>query len=151
MKRRSLLAVGIAMALSAALPAAAQGVTTDNLEISGAFARASPMVARAGAGFMTITSKGAPDSLIAFKSDICDRPELHTHVNDNGVMRMRQIDAIEIPAGGKATLEPGGLHLMFIDLREPLQEGQTITATLVFAKAGEVEITIPVKGPGAMH
>lgn len=151
MKRRNLLTIGAAIAVLAALPVAAQDVMTDNLEISGAFARASPKVARAGAGFMTITSKGEADTLVGFKSDVCNQPELHTHINDNGVMRMRQVDVIEVPAGGTATLEPGGLHLMFIDMPEPLQEGTEITATLVFEKAGEVEITIPVKGPGAMN
>ncbi|MCP5036170.1 MAG: copper chaperone PCu(A)C [Rhodobacteraceae bacterium] len=151
MNRRTILGSAAAVLALASLPAMAQEVTTENLEISGAFARASPMMASAGAGFMTIRAPNAGDQLIGFRSDACTQPELHTHIHDNGMMRMRQVEVIDVPAGGEVKLEPGSFHLMFIGLSEQLVEGESITATLIFAEAGEVEITLPVKGPGAME
>lgn len=151
MKRRTLLAGVVALAAFAAVPAIAQEAVTDTLEISGGFARASPKMVSAGAGFMQITSTGPADRLIGFSSPVCEHGELHTHIHDNGMMRMRQIEAIDIPAGGSAVLAPGGLHLMFIDLVEPLEEGQDVPVTLTFENAGTVELSLPVKGAGAMN
>ena len=154
MKRRAFTLTLVALAAAAlplAAPAAAQDAETETLQISGGFTRASPMVAGAGAGFMTIRSRGPADRLIAFESPACTRPELHTHVAEDGMMRMRQVDAIDIPAGGMAELKPGGLHLMFIDMPAPFTEGSMVPVTLIFENAGKVEITLPVKGPGAMN
>lgn len=151
MKRRTLLVCAFAAAAFASLPALADDVKFGDLTISGAFARSSPMVARAGAGFLKIANSGEADALIAFKSGICKSPELHTHINDNGMMRMRAVEKIIVPANGEVELKPGGLHLMFVDLKERLQQGEMIDVTLVFEKAGEVTLKIPVKGPGAMH
>ena len=146
--RRSIIA-GLAAAGLLANPTRAQDATTETLEISGAFARATADMAMAGAAFMTITSHGAADRLVAFSSPACTRPELHTHINDNDVMRMRQVEAIDVPAGGSAVLKPGGLHLMLIDLTGRLVEGETVEVTLVFETAGEVTVRVPIKGPGA--
>lgn len=132
-------------------PTVAQQAKTQNLEIVGAFARASPKMVSAGAGFMTIRSLGESDQLIGFSSPACEQPELHTHIHDNGMMRMRQVDAIEVPAGGEVKLEPGGFHLMFIGLKGELVMGESVDVTLVFEKAGEVSITLPVKKSGAMN
>lgn len=150
--RRVFLAAIAAGATFAALPALAQQdpVRAGSIEVSGAFLRASPMVAHAAAAFMTISSDDGADRLIAFRSPACERPELHTHVHDNGMMRMRQVEAIDIPENGAAVLQPGGLHLMFIDLTGELEEGSDVPVTLIFEKAGEVELSVPVKGPGAM-
>lgn len=149
MKRTTLLAAAAA-ALMIPMTASAQEAMTETLEISGAFTRASPKMAKAGAGFMTIRSKGPADRLVGFRSPACNQPELHTHLHDNGVMRMRQVQAIDIPAGGEAVLKPGSLHLMFIDLNTVLEEGAMIEATLIFEQAGEVALSLPVKAPGAM-
>lgn len=146
--RRTMIA-GLVAAGLLANATHAQEATTDTLEISGGFARASAGMAKAGAAFMTITSLGEADRLVAFSSPACARPELHTHINDDGVMRMRQVEAIDVPAGGSAELKPGGLHLMMIDLTGQLVEGETVDVTLVFEHAGEVNVTLPIKGPGA--
>ncbi|UWQ07870.1 copper chaperone PCu(A)C [Aliiroseovarius crassostreae] len=147
---RSLIAASVAACFVIAPPVFAEDVATDNLEISGGFSRASPKMAKAGVGFMTITSKGAADRLIAFTSPSCNRPELHTHIRDNGVMRMRQVEAIDVPAGGSVKLEPGSFHLMCIDLNGQLVEGEMLEATLSFETAGDVVVKLPIKGPGAM-
>ena len=150
MKHRSIAGAAAALMLTA-LPTFAADFTSDSLEISGAFSRATPATAMAGVAFMTIRSTGEADKLISYSTDACERPELHTHIKDaEGVMRMRQVEAIEIPAGGEAVLQPGGLHLMCIKLNGPLVEGETVTATLNFEKAGEITFSWPIKAAGAM-
>lgn len=149
--RRAFVASLTLAGILVAAPARAQDARTETLEITDGFARASAGMAMAGAAFVTITSKGEADTLVAFTSPACNRPELHTHINDNGVMRMRQVDAIEVPAGGTAELKPGGLHLMLIDLNTQLIEGEAVEVTLVFAKAGKVPVTLPIRGPGATN
>lgn len=150
MDLRSLIAASVAACFVFATPGISEEITTDNLVISDGFSRASPKMAKAGVGFLTITSKGEADRLVGFTSPACNRPELHTHIHDNGVMRMRQVEAIEVPAGGTVKLEPGSLHLMCIDLVGQLKEGEAIEATLNFEKAGEIMVKLPIKGPGAM-
>lgn len=66
------------------------------------------------------------------------------------MMRMHQVEAIDIPAGGEVTVEPGGLHMMFINLAAPLTQGQDVAASLLFDKAGEVPVTLLDHGPSAM-
>lgn len=134
-----------------AFSAIAQEAKTPNLEIVGAFARASPKMAAAGAGFMTIKSLGESDRLIGFSSPACNQPELHTHIHDDGMMRMRQVESIDVPAGGEVKLEPGSFHLMLIGLNGVLTMGENVDVTLVFEKAGAVNITLPIKKSGAMN
>lgn len=151
MKRRTLvLSVAATMALAVS-PVFAEDVQTDNLVISGAFSRATPKMAMTGIGYATISSLGEADRLIGFTSPACERPELHTHINDGGIMRMREVEGIDVPAGGEVRLEPGGLHMMLIGLTQQLVEGESISATLIFEEAGEVPVTLEIKGPGAMN
>jgi hypothetical protein len=63
---------------------------------------------------------------------------------------MRRVEAIEVHPGTPTVLQPGGLHVMFIGLRAPLREGSTIPLTLVFEKAGRIEVSTDVLAPGAM-
>lgn len=137
--------------LAAVLAVAPVAVFAADLDISGAFLRASPKVANAGAGFVTIKNTGATDdTLIGAEAAISKAVELHTHIKDGDVMRMRQVDSIAVPAGGGAELKPGADHIMFINLHKPLAEGETVAVTLVFAKAGKKVVEMPVMGVGAM-
>ena len=151
MFRRDFLAAAVVFTAYAVSPALADDVKLDNLTISGAFARASPMMAQAGAGFMIITNAGEADKLVAAKSDISEVVELHTHIEENGMKAMRKVDFIDVPANGSVELKPGSYHVMFINLKERLQQGATVNVTLTFEKAGDVAVTLPVMGPGAMH
>lgn len=151
MFRRDFLAAAVVFTAYAVSPALADDVKLGNLTVSGAFARASPMMAQAGAGFMIITNAGEADKLIAAKSDISEVVELHTHIEENGMKAMRKVDFIDVPASGSVELKPGSFHVMFIKLKDQLKEGQQVAVTLVFEKAGEVAVTLPVKGPGAMN
>ena len=119
-----------------------------DIMVHDAYARSAGKMAKAGAAFMQImNSADTDDRLVAARSDVAAKVELHTHIQDaNGVMRMVEVeDGIAVPAGGKAMLQRGGDHVMFMGLTAPCEDGKTIHVTLVFEKAGEVELDIPVK------
>ncbi|MBK8456876.1 MAG: copper chaperone PCu(A)C [Phyllobacteriaceae bacterium] len=109
------------------------------------------MMAQAGAGFMVIANAGDADKLVSAKSGVSEIVELHTHIEENGMKAMRKVDFIDVPANGAVELKPGSFHVMFINLKERLQQGAMLDVTLVFEKAGEVSLKMPVMGPGAMH
>ena len=137
--------------LAAATLALAVPALAADLEVSGAFIRATPKAAVAGAGFLTVRNSGKQDDkLVGATSDVSKLVELHTHVKDGEVMRMRKVDAIAVPAGGAADLKPGGDHIMFIDLKAPLKDGDKVPVTLKFEKGGEVKVEMPVVGLGSM-
>lgn len=143
-----ILSLAAAAAVALAFPALAQGIT-----ISDAYARSASPSAKSGAAFMTISNAGPEDDrLIAARSDAAERVELHTHLIDaNGVARMVEVeDGFPIPAGGSHALERGGDHVMFLGLTAPFEPGGTVPLTLVFEKAGEIALEVPVdtsRGP----
>jgi copper(I)-binding protein len=134
------------LALSLILPVAANaGAAFDTVHITDARARAVPKVAPASAAFMTLHNKDSVDHVIvAAESPVAKAVELHTHTNDGGVMRMRQIDSIKVPAGGMTMLKPGGLHIMLIGLNQAMNEGDSVSLTLVFADGSRVALDVPV-------
>lgn len=86
------------------------------------------------AAFMTLSNEGASDcTLISAESQVAKVVELHNHIEDNGIMRMRAVEDIQIPAGATTSLQPGGLHIMLIDLVKPLQKGHSVKLTLKYA------------------
>jgi copper(I)-binding protein len=146
LSRRAVL--GAALALPA-LPARAQDATAGALRLSAPWTRAM-RAGGTGAGFMTIRNTGtAPDRLVAARSPAAGVMELHTHIRDGDVMRMRAVPAIELPAGQEVRLAPGGLHLMLIGLTQSLEPGGRVPVTLVFERAGEVTIQLAVEAAGA--
>lgn len=151
--RHALAAAAMTCALAfAAVPASAdpETVRAADLELSSPWTRATAPTARVGAGYLTIRSLGAADRLTGGHTAAAEALELHTHEHDSaGVMRMRAVESIEIPAGGTVTLGPGGLHLMLVGLTAPLAEGDRVPVTLVFEAAGEVPLELLVAGAGA--
>ena len=147
------LAIVIAAALVAALalPAQAEDVTAGGVKISAPWARATPKGAAVGAGYMTITNSGtAPDRLLGGATDVSNRFEIHEMTMDNGVMRMRPIaKGLEIKPGQTVALKPGGNHVMFLGLKQPLAKGEHVKATLTFEKAGKVDVDFSVESIGA--
>jgi len=109
------------------------------------YARATIGQAKVSAAYMTIEASAGPDRLIAVASPVAGTAELHTHLHEGGVMKMRQVEAIEVAPGKPAKLETGGLHIMLLDLKQPLKAGETIPLTLTFEKAGKVEVQLPVR------
>lgn len=135
---------------SAVIATAAAGALAGELEITGAWARATPPGVKNGGGYMTIVNHGAADKLLGASGTVAARIQLHNHVMDDGVMRMRQVEYIEVPMHGRAVLEPGGLHVMFMGLKEQLKPGAMVMLTLTFEKAGEVMVHMPIKKAAGM-
>lgn len=126
-------------------------VTAGDLEISSGWVRAMLPGQPAGGGFLVVTNKGASaDRLLGGSSQKAGRVEIHTMEIVNDVMVMRPVEGgLEIPAGATVELKPGGLHLMFMEVAEPYQEGGTVPLALEFEKAGKVDLELPVlKGHG---
>lgn len=140
MKLRTFLAAA-AMAVFAA-PALAGAI-----EIHDGYAFSSHGGAATGAVFMVIqNTTETADRLIGVRSDIAERTEIHTTIDGgDGTMQMRMVEGpLDLPAGGELVLERGGLHVMFMGLQAPLVDGESVTITLLFETAGEVEVTVPV-------
>jgi periplasmic copper chaperone A len=98
----------------------------------------------AGGGFLKIVGGSAVDRLVAASAGVSQRVELHTMTMDGDIMRMREIEAIEVPAGKTVELKPGGLHVMFMELKAPLKNGSSFPLTLRFEKGGEVTVQMNV-------
>lgn len=134
-----------------AAPAAAHEFTAGPLTIHHPWSRATPPTAKVAGGYLEIVNAGAaPDRLVAVETDAAGRTELHLTTTVDGVMQMRPLpDGIEVPAVGSVTLAPGGLHVMFLELKAPFAEGQRIAAVLVFAEAGRVAVEFAVEAMGS--
>jgi len=143
----------VALATAPLLLISAQAADYDvgSIHIAQPWARATPKGASSGAGYMTITNKGtAPDRVSCVSSDASAQCQIHSMTMDGGVMKMRPVEGgLEIKPGQTVTLEPGGFHVMFVNLAHPLQQGQTVKATLKFDQAGTVDVQYPVAAIGA--
>ena len=132
--------------LLAALPAWAQ------VEIENPWSRATAPGAKVAAGYMVLRNKGpSPDRLLGASTPAARKVETHVTERDGDIMRMREVKGYEIPAGGTFELKPGGPHLMFVDVRQPFREGESVPVTLRFERAGEkkVEFRVGRIGPPA--
>lgn len=122
----------------------------DQIAISDAYIRLAPPGAMATAAYMVIRNTGGSEvRIVKAASTVSLTTELHTHLNEGGVMKMRQVKDIPVPPGGEAVLKPGGLHVMLIDMRLPLREGDMVPITLSLADGSSKEIRVPVKNPGS--
>jgi hypothetical protein len=113
------------------------------IKVDAAWARPTVPGQQAGGGFLTLQSSAA-DRLLGGATPLAERLELHAMVMDGDVMKMRQLDRIDLPAGQRVELKPGGLHLMLIGLKQPLTVGSKVPLTLRFEKAGEVKVEMVV-------
>jgi len=147
MKRAlSLLAAALLAGAPLATPAFAHGVTAGDLEIIHPAIPAPSQAAKSAAGYFAISNGGSePDRLLAVEGEFADKIMLHTtEFSADGVARMMHLDGIDIPAGDTVVLEPGGMHVMLMGLTSPLAEGDHLPATLVFERAGRVEVEFSV-------
>jgi copper(I)-binding protein len=132
------------LASATSTPAVAQA---GSLSIAQPWTRATPGGARVAGGYLTVTNTGStPDRLTGGSAAFAERVEIHEMATANGVMTMRALgNGLTIAPGQTVALKPGGLHVMFMGLRSPLLEGQSVKVTLEFEKAGKVELMLPVK------
>lgn len=137
----------IVLCVLSALPAIAQDVTIGNLQIKQPWVPAPPNSAQVAGGYVTITNTGKePDTLVGGSAEIAGRVEIHEMSHEGGMMRMRELKpGLVINPNETVTLRPGGLHLMLIDLKQQPTVGAPFKGTLVFAKAGTVQIEYKVE------
>jgi hypothetical protein len=139
------------LAVLLVVPASAQEVKAGDLVITQAWSRATPGGAKVGGGYLTIENKGStPDRLIGGSADVADKVQVHEMAMNNGVMTMRPLDkGLVIEPGKTVKLAPGGYHLMLLDLKRPLKQGDKLPVTLEFERAGKVSLSLDVQGIGA--
>ena len=121
------------------------------LEIGHPWARATPPTAPTGGGFLSVKNTGTtPDRLISVSSPAAETVQVHEMKMEGNVMRMREIaGGLEIPPGATVTLAPGGMHLMMMGLKAPLKQGERVPLSLVFEKAGKIDVELAVVAMGA--
>ncbi len=122
------------------------------IEVEHPWSRATPPGAKVGGGYLVIANDGdSDDTLVSATFESAGRTEIHQMSVDNGVMKMRPVEGgVAVPAHGKAELAPNGFHLMFMDLKQPLKQGESVKGTLTFAKAGTVDVVFEIDAIGAM-
>jgi copper(I)-binding protein len=145
------IAFAAALAALLAAPVRADDVKAGDLVISQAWSRATPSGAKVGGAYLTIENKGsAADKLIGGSGDIAGRVEIHEMTMEGGVMKMRPLDkGLVIESGKTVKLAPGGYHIMLMDLKAQLKQGEKVPVTLQFEKAGKVNVSLDVQGVGA--
>lgn len=133
-----------------AAPTLAQTAGAAPITIENAWARATPGTITTGGAYMTLVDHGtSADRLVGVATPVAGKAELHVMSEDNGIMKMRPVDAIAVEPGKPTELKPGGYHVMLIDLKQPLKEGDSFPMTLTFEKAGTIQVTVKVEKPGA--
>jgi copper(I)-binding protein len=144
---RFVVGLAAAFVLSTCLPAIAHDYRVGDLRIDHPWSRATPPAARVGAGYLVVTNGGAAaDRLMAAISPAAARVEIHEMRMEGSVMRMREMaQGLPVPAGAKVELKPGGYHLMFMELKAPFVVGTDVPVTLVFERAGRVDITLQIE------
>ncbi|TXF13024.1 copper chaperone PCu(A)C [Pelomicrobium methylotrophicum] len=140
----ALLCIGFVSA-----PAAADEVKAGTITIADAWARATPPAAQVGGAYLILKNAGSPDKLVSASTPVAERTEFHRMSLEDGVMKMRHLPAIEVPAHGTIELKPGGTHLMLVGLKQPLKEGERFPLTLRFERSGTVELQVAVRKMGA--
>ncbi|MDL2339080.1 MAG: copper chaperone PCu(A)C [Pseudomonadota bacterium] len=139
---------GAALAL-ATLVATAHSFKVGAIEIDHPYARPTSAGQRVGGSYLKLDNKGASDRLLSATSAMAASVELHSMSMEGDVMKMRQVDVIELPKGATVELKPGSFHIMLMGLKAPLKAGDKFPMTLKFEKAGEVVVTVNVEDPKA--
>ncbi len=122
----------------------------EDLKVETAWARAS--AGGVGAAFVTVMNgSSAPDRLISVQTPVATNAMMHRSFEEGGAMRMEHVAAVSIDAGQRVEMKPGGLHIMLMGLKQPLQKGDEFPLSLGFERGGMKDITVKVYGPGAMR
>jgi copper(I)-binding protein len=140
----------MALSLTMYLNADARDYMQGSLEIDHPWARATPDGAKNGAAYVTLKNNGKePDTLISVQTNAADRAEVHEHVHEGGVMKMRPVSGgVSVPPGETVSFKPGGYHIMLLGLKQKLDDGKTLPLKLTFAKAGEVDVEVSIEKTG---
>ena len=140
------VAVIIAAAATGWLATVAPALGGVPIVVDNAWVRASIGDSKVSAAYLSIANRGeAADRLVGVASERASHTMLHRSVVVGGVMKMHHVDALEIPPGGSVRLEPGGFHVMLMGVSPRLETGERISLTLIFERAGEVKLPVPVR------
>ncbi len=147
---RTILAAALIGLSTPAVMAHEAPVTAGDLTLTAGFTRATLPKAPVAGGFVTIRNAGAEDRLTGGSAPFASDVQVHEMAMEGEVMKMRPLpDGLPIPAGQEVVLKPGGYHLMFMGLKAPLKQGETVDVTLTFERAGAVTVPLAVLAPGA--
>ncbi|WP_114662065.1 copper chaperone PCu(A)C [Polynucleobacter necessarius] len=150
MKSNVLVIMCAAIGIAVSGLAVAQNASVGSIKIENAYTRATAPGQQVAGGFLKIENKGAADQLVSASSPVAGEVQLHEMAMEGNVMKMRQVKDIPVPANGSVELKPGGLHIMFMNIKAPLAAGETVPVKLKFAKAGDVEVKMPVNATAPM-
>jgi len=138
------------VSLTVLTSACALAGAADKLSVADPYVRLNPPGTRVTAAYMVLKNAGDKDIKVTKAANPTSKlTELHNHFNEGGVMKMRQVPAIEVKAKGETALQPSGLHVMMIDLKEALKEGQIVPITLTLDDGSEKKVDAVVKNPTA--
>ena len=132
--------------LTTSVSALAASDDANTVSVEHAWARTS--VATTGAAYLTLKGGAAPDALVSVTTPAAASAELHQSFTDNGVVKMRAVPSLPIPAGNAVTLAPGGYHVMLVGLKQPLVAGQSFPLTLTFSHAAPVTVDVQIQAAG---
>jgi periplasmic copper chaperone A len=135
----------VAFAAACSFAAQAHSFKIAEITIDHPYARATAPGQPSGGAFLRLDNRGPADRLVAVQSGVAGSTELHEMKMEGDVMRMRQIDAVELPRNQSVSLQAGGLHIMLMGLKAPLKEGDKFPLTLRFQNAGEVKVEVYVE------
>jgi copper(I)-binding protein len=142
----------LATAFLPASTALAHDYMQGDIHIIKPWSRPLPAVSPNGAAYMTLVNKGnTPDRLLSVSTPAARTAEIHAHTMEGGMMKMRPVDHVDIVPGDPSVLQPGGMHVMLIGLKEPLVEGKSFPLTLNFEHAGAVEVTVIIAESDGMR
>ena len=149
MKKFYAAALGM-LASTGVLIAEPASTRADELKVESAWARAS--AGRNGAAFVTVfNGSNAPDRLVGVASPVAPDVMVHRSFEEGGTMKMEHVATIPIDVGQRIEMKPGGLHIMLVNLKQPLRRGEQFPLSLTFERSGIKETTVTVYGPGAME
>jgi copper(I)-binding protein len=156
---RSLLAAGLLAAAAAGaaahadagMPPARDAASSAAISVVGAWSRATAGGVSVGVVYFEVINAGSADTLLTIECPAAERVEMHATTRADGIMKMRRVPSVDIPAGGRLAFQPGGLHAMLIGLEQPLQEGGRLPLTLVFRRAGKLRFEAAIQGLGSLN
>lgn len=139
----------IILALIGAVFADPAGALAEDLKVESAWARAS--AGRTGAAFVTVfNGSGISDRLVGVQSPVATDAMVHRSFEEDGTMKMEHVVAVDVGAGQRVEMKPGGLHIMLVGLKQPLRKGDQFPLSLRFEHGGVTDLSVKIHGPGAM-
>lgn len=135
----------------AGIPPAVAPASPASISVARAWSRATAGAASVGVVYFEVVNSGPADTLLSIECPAAERVEMHATTRADGIMKMRPVPFVDVPAGGRLSFQPGGLHAMLIGLKQPLKEGRTLPVTLVFRGAGKLQFEAAIQGLGSVN